>query len=108
MKAALAGRRIDEGDTRQAACNNWDYTGTCSYGDRCKFSHDAEAGYKGIAHVKVDKEESETQEDKLLSGVPKYYTHLRSDARGRKPGMHAIGWKMSIKECPRINRGTVT
>ena len=48
MKAALAGRRIDEGDARQATCINWDYTGTRSYGDRCKFSHDAEVGYKGI------------------------------------------------------------
>ena len=66
VKAALAGRRIHEGDTRQAACNNWDYTGTCSYGDRCKFSHDAEAGYKGTAHVKVDNDESVTQEDELL------------------------------------------
>ena len=42
VKAALAGRKINEGDKGQAACNNWDYTGTCSYGDRCKFSHDSE------------------------------------------------------------------
>lgn len=101
VKAALAGRRIDEGDAGQAACNNWDYTGTCSYGDRCKFSQDAEAGYTGTAHVKVDKEESYTNEDDEVVYVVS--NHLRSNPRDRRPGLHAIGWKMGIKERPDEN-----
>ena len=100
VKAALADRRVDGGDTEQATCNNWDYTGTCSYGDRCKFSHDAEAGYNGTAQVKADKEEmelQELQEDKLFAGV--YISaHLRSGARGRKSGMHAMGWQMDLQD----------
>ena len=44
VKAALAGNRNMEKST---ACNNWDYTGVCSSGDKCTFSHDTIAGYKG-------------------------------------------------------------
>ena len=73
------------------------HTGTCSYGDRCKFSHDSEAGYKGTAQVEVDKEETELQEveDKLLSSVPIF---LRPGVKGRRPGMHAIGWKKDLQD----------
>ena len=45
VKTALAADNRDKG--RNTACNNWDYTGSCSYGDRCKFSHDTEPGCKG-------------------------------------------------------------
>ena len=103
VKAALAGRRANEGDKGQAACNNWDYTGTCSYGDRCKFSHDSEAGYKGTAQVKVDKEEmelQELQEDKLLSKahVPVFLRAGPNGVNSRRPGMHAIGWKKDLQD----------
>ena len=44
VKATLAGNKNREKST---ACNNWDYTGVCFYGDKCRFSHDTVPGYKG-------------------------------------------------------------
>ena len=46
VEAYAVGSR-NKGGSNSTACNNWDYIGTCSFGDRCKFSHDTEAGCKG-------------------------------------------------------------
>ena len=122
VKAALAAGSRDKG--RNAACNNWDYTGSCSYGDRCKFSHDTEPGCKGTnagaqAEAKADadklKENDKLKEERLLEGGKKECNNCiyegcegcgQKYAGGaakalvpgaRAPGMHAIGWKQQLQ-----------
>ena len=91
VKEAMAGRRGNEGDRKSAACNNWDYTGACAYGDRCKFSHDTVPGCKGRTPEETGKAEAQKKECNNC---------LESDCKGcgvfkaiKAPGMHAIGWK---------------
>jgi hypothetical protein len=112
----LAAGSRDKG--KSTACNNWDYTGSCSYWDRCKFSHDTEPGCKGTnakAHADADK----LEEDGLLEGDTTGCNNcIEPDCKGcgqkhkeieynprisgmhaikaRMPGMHAIGWKQQL------------
>ena len=122
VKAALAGRKSNEGDVKQAACNSWDYTGTCSYGDRCRFSHDAEAGYKGTntgVRIDADKdtqmaiaafaaEKGHLMHDVTIGmieadgGIQKWkldFEEKSKSIKARTPEIQAIGWKRwSTKE----------
>ena len=91
VKAALAGRRTNEGERKSAACNNWDYTGVCSYGDRCRFSHDAVPGHKGRAHDENGKAEAQKKECNHCTEPD--CTGCGVALLAKKPGMHAIGWK---------------
>ena len=91
VKAALAGNRNREKST---ACNNWDYTGICSYGDRCRFSHDTTTPVE---------DESDKKEDAMLAGgkcndcIEPGCGGCGAALKARRPGMHAIGWKRDLQ-----------
>lgn len=102
VKAALAGRKFNEGDAKQAACNNWDYTGTCSYGDRCRFSHDAEAGYKGTnTGVRTDADKDTQMAIAAFAAEKGHVMHdvtvgmIEADGGIQK-------WKLDLKRSQRI------
>ena len=106
VKAALAGNRNREKST---ACNNWDYTGACSYGDRCRFSHDTVAGYKGTNAGDQAEDAGELNNELELKecnnciepGCKGCGLGFRKPGairlNARRPGLHAIGWKRELQ-----------
>ena len=42
-------RRADSPGAAKPPCSNWINTGTCKFGDRCKYEHDQAAKGKGAA-----------------------------------------------------------